>query len=118
MIPDLPVPRLEPTTFPDAEVALAVEVLRRTAARLEDAAGDRAAATEPALATWQGRAAEVVACDHAAGQRAAAALAADLRAQAARLEAATDDAAALRRRRARAYEDSLATRRRLTASHR
>lgn len=117
MIPDLPVPRLQPTTFPDAEVTLAVAVLRRTAARLEDAASDRAAATEPALAAWEGRTSVAVTDDHAAGQRAAAALAADLRAQAARLEAAADAADALRRGRARAYEESVATWRRLAASH-
>lgn len=117
MIPDLPVPRLDPTTFPDAEVTTAVDVLRRVASRLEDAAGDRAAATAPALASWQGRTATVVGEDHAAGQRAATALAEQLRAQAARLEDAADDAAELRRRRRRTYEESLATWRRLAASH-
>lgn len=100
-------PGLEPTTFPDAAVADAVDELLRAADRLDAAAEDRAATMDGALATWRGRCAEIVALDHGAGQRAAALLAADLRSLAGSLQAAADDAADLRRRRQADHEDAL-----------
>lgn len=112
-----PRPGLQPTTFPDAAVADAVDELLRAAERLEAATEDRAAAMDGALATWQGRCAELVAIDHGAGQRAATILAADLRALAASLQAAAEDAADLRRRRRTDHEAALADwRRRLAAT--
>lgn len=113
-----PRPALQPTVFPDAAVTDAVEELRRAATRLDEAAHERAATMAGALATWQGRCAEVVAADHEAGQRAAAALADDLRALAASLEGAAEDAAALRRRRQVAHEDALAAWHRTVATTR
>lgn len=101
-------PGLQPTVFPDAAVDAAVDELLRAADRLDGAAHDRASTMAGALASWQGRCAELVATDHEAGQRAAAQLASDLRALAGSLQAAADEAVALRRRRRAVHEAGLA----------
>lgn len=111
-------PGLEPTTFPDAAVADAVDELLHVADRLDAATQDRAIVMDGALATWQGRCAEIVTLDHGAGQRAATLLASDLRALAASLQAAADDAADLRRRRQDDHEEALADWRRELAANR